>query len=108
MEEKMSTQIYGKQLKSNFWLDFSIAEYFGSNAILDTYHRAMKDWGTDVSYAKELVLVLNHKIAQYHEKIPLFATMYYDLWEKADEQCRTYFSEPGRESSLEEYLNFLD
>lgn len=108
MEKIMSTEINGKQLKSSFWLDFSIAECFGSKAILDYYYKTMQKWGTDVSYAKELVLVLNHKIAQYYETMPLFAALYYDLWKKADEQCREYFSEPGREASLEEYFRFLD
>ena len=36
-------------------------------------------------YLTELVLVLNHKIWQYYETRPEFATLYNSLWEQADQ-----------------------
>ena len=58
----------GYEVKTTFWEDFSIAERFGLSAIQDTFNRAFKEWKEDYEFLTELVLVLNHKIWQYHEK----------------------------------------
>ena len=58
----------GNEVKTTFWEDFSIAERFGLSAIQDTFNRAFKEWKEDYEFLTELVLVLNHKIWQYHEK----------------------------------------
>ena len=49
------------ECQTTFWQDFSIAEKFGKEAIIDTYKRAKKEWGKDKIYGTELSMVLNHK-----------------------------------------------
>ena len=34
----------GYESKTTFWEDFTIADYFGKDAIQDTYNRAFKEW----------------------------------------------------------------
>lgn len=54
----------GYQPKTTFWMDFSIADRFGTEAIVDTYERAFKEW---------------------YEKNDAIARVYDKLWRKADE-----------------------
>ena len=73
------------EFKTTFWQDFTIADNFGKDAILDTYKRAFNEWKTDHIYLTELVLVLNWKIWQHHEKgNDEYAKVYNDLWGKTD------------------------
>lgn len=58
----------GYEVKTKFWEDFSLAERFGLSAIQYTFNRAFKEWKEDYEFLTELVLVLNRKIWQYHEK----------------------------------------
>lgn len=37
-------------------------------AVTDTFHRAFNEWKDNCVYITELVMVLNHKIAQWYEK----------------------------------------
>ena len=60
--------MYDYEFKTTFWQDFTIADKFGLNAIKDTYTRAFNEWKTDKVYITELVLVLNWKIWEHHEK----------------------------------------
>lgn len=72
---------------TTFWDDFSIAERYSEQAVIDTFNRAFKEWKHNYKYLTELVLVLNHKIWQHH-KIPgnkRLAELYDNLWAKADE-----------------------
>ncbi len=75
----------GYELQTTFWNDFSIADKFGLSAIQDTFNRAFEEWKEDYKYLTELILVLNHKIWQYYETRPEFATLYNSLWEQADQ-----------------------
>lgn len=76
MDEKFTT---------TFWMDFSIADRFGANAIKDTFKRAFEEWKHDYRYLTDLVMVLNHKLWEHweagHDK---YARLYNDLWEEAD------------------------
>ena len=74
----------GYEMQTTFWMDFSIADKFGTLAIKDTFKRAFKEWKTNYIYLTELVIVLNHKIWQYYEKNETYAKLYNDLWEEAD------------------------
>lgn len=67
---------------TTFWMDFTIADTFGTGAIRDTYNRAFKEWKHDYKYLTELVMVLNHKIWEWYEKNEAIAGVYNDLWEK--------------------------
>jgi len=83
VDETMS--IIGYEPKTTFWMDFSIADKFGIEAIVDTFNRAFKEWQTNHIYLTELVMVLNHKIWQWYEKNDTIARVYDKLWRKADE-----------------------
>lgn len=82
VDEAMS--MIGYQPKTTFWMDFSIADKFGINAIQDTYNRAFEEWKNNYVYLTELVMVLNHKIWQWYETNEAFARVYNSLWEEAD------------------------
>ena len=89
----------GNEIKTMFWEDFSIAERFVLSAIQDTFNRAFKEWKEDYEFLTELVLVLNHKIWQYHV---LLANMYAAPYEK-DKANNT----PGVPLKLTSYMEDL-
>lgn len=76
--------INGYETMTTFWGDFSIADKFGTAAIKDTYKRAFNEWKSNYKYLTELVMVLNWKIWQFHEKNDQYAEVYNRLWEEAD------------------------
>ena len=94
----------GCELQTTFWSDFSIADRFGLSAIRDTFNRAFKEWKEDYEYLTELVLVLNHKIWQYHETRPDIATLYNTLWEEASQ----YAVENLKDDELSYYYDVTD
>ena len=81
---------YGYEPKTTFWQDFSIADAFGTKAIRDTYVMAFKSWKKDYIYLTELVMVLNHKIWQWHGKNDAYAELYNELWTQVDEYACTH------------------
>ena len=70
---------------TTFFEDFSIADHFGEEEILDTYDRIFKEWKDDYKYLTELVMVLNWKIWEHNETNNDYAKLYDKLWKKADE-----------------------
>lgn len=73
------------EFKTTFWMDFSIADKFGVDAIKDTYKRAFNEWKNDVVYLTELTMVCNWKIFYWYEhKNEEYAELYDDLWRKTD------------------------
>jgi hypothetical protein len=74
----------GKKRQTTFGYDFDIADNFGCAAVQDTFNRAFTEWKDNYIYLTELVLILNLKIWQWHDKDNDFAKIYNDLWEKAD------------------------
>jgi hypothetical protein len=91
------------ELKSTFWSDFTIADAYGEKGVTDTYNRS-KHFISDVSYWKELVLVLNHKIWQHYETNEPLAQVYNRLWAEADQLGRDTFTG----DDAKEYYSFLD
>ncbi len=75
------------ELQTTFWNDFTIADHFGLAAIQDTFNRAFEEWKDNCKYLTELILVLNHKIWQYHETKPQFSELYEKLWEQDRTIC---------------------
>ena len=57
----------GYEQKTTFWQDFSIADRFGADAVIDTFQRAFNCWKGTCIYLTELVLVLNRKCWQHYE-----------------------------------------
>lgn len=76
--------ITGYKPITTIYQDFSIADAFGESAIRDTYNRIFDEWKGNYKYLTELVMALNWKIWEHHEKNYQIATIYNELWEKAD------------------------
>ena len=79
-----SEGLFGYEQVTTFFSDFGIAERFGRNAILNTYKIALEYAETDYRILTELVMVLNWKIWEHYETNEELATLYNDLWLKAD------------------------
>jgi hypothetical protein len=95
----------GKERKTTFFADLSIAECYGVKGIKDTYRQVMRSWGKDLNYMCEWVVCLNQKIWQHHDtNNDNLAKVYDELWRKADEHCRKTF----KGENLTEYLNYID
>lgn len=102
---RMMEQECNYTTKTTFYLDFSIADRFGIDAVKDTYNRAFKEWKSNLEYITEFVLVLNHKIWEHHSKGNAgLQTAYHTLWKQADEWCMSHLSD----EDLEYYLTTLD
>lgn len=85
-------EIPGYECITTFWSDFSIADCYGSRAVLDTYQNAFENWKEDYKYMTELVLVLNHKIWQhYYKQNERLARLYDSIWKQADSYCLENF-----------------
>lgn len=95
-------EITGYKPKTTFYMDFSIAEPFGLDAVRDTFDRAFHEWKTDTEYVTELVMVLNWKSWEHHDRglraqdegddltadhHTDLCNLYVDLYEEADRWC---------------------
>lgn len=81
----------GYKPKTTFYMDFSIADRFGANAIKDTYNRAMKEWIDDIEYVTELYMVLNWKIWEHYEDNPEYGELYQSLWDKCEREISKHY-----------------
>ena len=77
-------EMTGYKPQTTFYTDFSIADRFGIGAIKDTFKRAFEGWKHNVVYLTELVMVLNWKMWDHHERNKKLALVYKELWETAD------------------------
>ena len=98
-------EMFGYTTFTTFWQDFSIADYFGVDAIEETFLRAFDEWRSDYKYLTELVMILNWKI-WYHYELgnDAYVEMYTKLWEEADE----YAYENLSGSELRYFLETID
>ena len=95
----------GKERKTTFFSDLSIAEYYGEAAVIDTYNNVMREWKDDITYMCEWVISLNQKIWQhYGNKNEKLTELYYGLWKRADNYCCKHFE--GEE--LNTYYDYTD
>lgn len=77
-------------VSNTFWMDFTIADAFGVNAIKDTFNRAFKEWKGDYQMLTALVVILNHKIWQHYEaERHDIAKLYDSLWRQAEDYALT-------------------
>ena len=76
--------------KTTFYTDFSIAEGFGKDAIIDTCNRAFNGWKSNTEYLTELVMALNWKIWEHYEHNNELAELYNSLWDKLDRWATTH------------------
>lgn len=93
------------QFISTFWMDFSIADHFGPEAVRDTYNRSFNEWKDDYKMLTELVLVLNWRIWFWWERnAKEEAKLYDELWRKTADYAETHLK--GEE--YEYYFNVID
>ena len=104
MIKNVLTQNLGIKMETTFWEDFSIADGLGLEEVEDTYNRAFKEWRSNVDYLKELILVLNNKIFQYHEKAPNISELYHQKYIEAYE----WASENLNDDDLQVLYAYLD
>lgn len=93
--------------ENTFYMDFTIADVFGVNAVKDTYNRAFKEWKSDYKMLTALVVVLNHKIWEHYEATPRhneLVELYNNLWTQADEYAVTNL----KDQELEYFYNITD
>ena len=79
-----SEGLFGYKQITTFFEDFSIADNFGLSAIKDTFKRAFEEWKNNYKYLTELVMVLNWKSWQHHQKDEKKSELYVKLYEKAN------------------------
>lgn len=95
----------GKERKTTFFSDLSIAEWYGIDSINETYKNVTKYWIDNVEFMSEFVIALNQKIWQHHEYGQKELVEVYDkLWRKCDDLCREHFK--GEE--LRYYYDYID
>ena len=93
------------EFKTTFWMDFTIADKFGIEAVKDTFKRAFSEWKTDYIYLTELTLVINWKCWEHYEKnnleiSKLYSEYYYQL--------REYGLDNLKGKELEYFIKTLD
>lgn len=94
-----------KMVDNTFWMDFTIADAFGANAIEDTFKRAFKEWKSDYKMLTALVVILNHKIWQHYEaERHNIAKLYDNLWRQAEDYALTNL----KGDELQYYYNIID
>lgn len=94
----------GKKAITTFYADLSIAEFYGPDAVRETYGRVLQQWGANVTYWTEFVIALNWKIWDWYEKNDELAALYNTLWEQADQHAADTFT--GEDS--EYFYNMTD
>lgn len=72
--EENLANMSGYKRKYTFYSDFSIAEFcevwmHDRGAIVDTFNRVIKSWGSSIEAMSEVVLVLNHKIWAFYDGV---------------------------------------
>lgn len=98
-------ELNGYDVQTTFYSDFTIADYYGVDAVKDTYENAFKSWKSNIVYLTELVLVLNHKIWEHHHHNNSGLMAAYDtLWKKADEWCMNNLND----EDIQYYLKITD
>jgi hypothetical protein len=78
---------YGYETKTTFWDDFSIADRFGTTAIIVTFTRAFDEWKDNTEYVTELAMVLNHKAWYFSARDAAVSELYVRLWQEVDAWC---------------------
>lgn len=93
-----------ERITTTFWMDFSIADNFGIDAIKDTFNRAFAEWKDNYKYLTELVMTLNHKSFQWETKMPDYCSLYTDLFY----QARDYAYDNMTEEELDFFFEVTD
>ena len=75
------------EFKTTFWMDFTIADRFGLQAVKETFERAFEEWKDNVVYMTELTLVVNWKSwEKFDQGLEDFSEEYAEMYYK----CKDY------------------
>ena len=90
---------------TTFWEDFSKADRFGVEAVIDTFNRAFNEWKSNYKYLTELAIVMNHKCwIHFNKKNITLSNLYSDRYYKV----RSYAIENLKGKELKYYLDTTD
>lgn len=100
----------GYEPQYTFYSDFSIAEFCevfmkDREAVRKTYKKVLKEWGKNIKAITEAVMVLNHKIWSFHDKVDSklmgcsdetaerLAVLYDELYHDCDEWIAEHYKD---------------
>lgn len=89
---------------TTFYMDFSLADKFGINGIVDTFNCAFNEWKNNYKYLTELAMVLNWKIMEHYRTNIEYAKIYEKFFYMVDK----YAIENLKGSELEYYYDITD
>ena len=92
------------KFETTFWEEFSIADQYGSEGVVEHYNQVFEQWKDNLRYLSELVLVLNWKIYQWYQVDDDLGLTYDQLWKRTD----GYAMETLKGDDLHYYLSTLD
>lgn len=105
MEQKLALERqFDFKFETTFWEEFSIADNYGSDGIVEHYKLVFGQWKDNLRYLTELVLVLNWKIYQWYGVDNTIGLTYDHLWKMTD----GYAMNTLKGDDLHSYLSFLD
>ena len=73
-------ELTGYKPLTTLYMDFSIADKFGKNAILSTFNAAKKEYKGRYKYQTELTMVLNWKLWEHYQNEDELALVYNKLF----------------------------
>lgn len=73
-------ELTGYKPLTTLYMDFSIADKFGKNAVLSTFNAAKKEYKGRYKYQTELAMVLNWKLWEHYENNDELAQIYNKLF----------------------------
>lgn len=94
----------GYEMKTTFWMDFSIADSFGNEAIKDTFKRAFGEWKNNLIYVTELAMVMSWKSCDWYGKDNDRSIMYAEYYRLVDEYVLNHY----KDKDLSYYLETTD
>lgn len=79
----------GYTMETTFFMDFHIAEVFGTEAVKDTFNRAFQAYKNNYIYLTELAIVMSNQSIVWYEKNKELSKLYTDYYYMVDEYCLT-------------------
>ena len=105
LEQKLALEKeFDFKFESTFWEEFSIADQYGQEGIVEHYNLVFDKWKDNLKYLTELVLVLNWKIYQWYQVDDTLGMTYDELWKRTD----SYAMDTLKGEDLHYYLSVLD
>lgn len=103
---KNQMSLYGKESKSTFYSDLTIAECCGEDAIKDTYKNVIKSWLDNIEMISEFYIALNWKIWELYESNEPLAKLYDSLWDDCYIKITEHYKD--NKEALRYFYDFVD